>query len=307
MHFKTALSVVLLALFYMVPGFISTKIGKTKPEHLPTLSGILLYIGTPFMVISSFLDPAFTWQGLRDMGLFFLVTLMVQGAFFLSVFFLAGGTRDAARRIVAMGATCGNVGFFGIPVVQNIFPDSPEVACYAICYTLSMNLLVFTLGIFCLTGDKKYISLRAALCNPSMFGLAIGLPIYLLGLSDNLPALAETGIRTLGGLTTPLCMFILGIRLAATPVKRLFCKGKVYAVLGLKLVIYPLICWAISRLLPLDAAFKGCLTLLSATPCAAIILSMAEIHKSETETSAACILVSTLLCVVTIPLFALMI
>ena len=45
--------------------------------------------------------------------------------------------------------------------------------------------------------------------------------------------------------------------------------------------------------------------ILSATPCAAVILSLAEIHRSEEEVSAACILASVLLCTVTVPLLAL--
>lgn len=305
MYFKTALSVVLLAFFYMIPGYLTTKIGKTKAEHLPTLSGILLYIGTPFMVISSFLSLPYSRGGLAKMAQFFLLTFVIQTVFFLLVFFLSGGTKNAARRMIAMGATCGNVGFFGIPIVRALFPDNPEVACYAVCFTLSMNLLVFTLGVFCLTGEKKYVSVKHAVCNPSVFGLAIGLPLYLLGWGAHLPDLLLGGIHTLGGLTTPLCMFILGIRLASAKPKTLFCDGTAYAVSALKLVVFPLFCLVAGKIFSPDAAFYGSLVILASTPCAAIILSLAEIYHSREQSAASCILLSMLLCVVTIPLMAL--
>ena len=305
MYFKTALSVVLLAFFYMIPGYVTAKIGKAKAEHLPTLSGILLYIGTPFLVISSFLSLPYSKEGLAKMAQFFLLTFVIQTVFFLSVFLLSGGAKKEANRMIAMGATCGNVGFFGIPIVRALFPDSPEVACYAVCFTLSMNLLVFTLGVFCLTGEKKYVSVKHAVCNPSVFGLVIGLPLYLLGWGGRLPELLTSGIHTLGGLTTPLCMFILGIRLAATKPKELLCDRTVYLVSALKLVAFPLFCLMVGRLCSPDAAFYGSLVILAATPCAAIILSLAEIYHSRERTSASCILLSMLLCVITIPLMAL--
>lgn len=305
MNFKIALSVVLLALFYMVPGYITAKMKKTHAEHLPTLSGVLIYIGTPFLVISSFLPLSFHKDAFLRMGLFFLITLILQTVFFLLVFFLSGASQNTVRRMIAMGATCGNVGFFGIPVVRALFPSNPEVACYAICYTVSMNILVFTLGVFCLTGEKKYVSLRSAFLNPTMFGLVIALPVYFLGLGTKLPVTLQNAIHTLGGMTTPLCMFILGIRLAVTEPKQIFKDTRVYFVSLLKLVIFPLFCLVITRLLPGDPAFRGCLVLLSATPCAAVILSLAEIHHSEEKVSAACILASVLLCLFTVPLFGL--
>ncbi|MBE6639362.1 MAG: hypothetical protein E7616_07940 [Ruminococcaceae bacterium] len=305
MNFQIALSIVLLALFYMVPGYITAKLGKTNAEHLPTLSGVLIYIGSPFLVISSFLSLEPSRENTLGMVYFFLATLILQTVFFLLVFFFSNAKKNAVRRIIAMGATCGNVGFFGIPVVRALFPHSPEVACYAICYTISMNILVFTLGIYCLTGEKKYISLRAALCNPTMLGLLIALPLYFSNAARLLPDFLTTGAHTMASMTTPLCMFILGIRLASSPIKAIFCDKRIYITSLLKLVLFPLFCLACAKLLPFDKAFEGALVILSATPCAAVILSLAEIHHSEEKASAACILASVLLCLFTIPLLAL--
>ena len=59
--------------------------------------------------------------------------------------------------------------------------------------------------------------------------------------------------------------------------------------------------------LPLPFSFKASLLVLSSTPCASIILNMAEIHHSETELSANCDLVSTLMCFMTIPVLTLLV
>ena len=51
----------------------------------------------------------------------------------------------------------GNVGFFGMPVVAGIFPGEPVVSVYSSINVLTMNFLVFTIGAFMITNDKKYI------------------------------------------------------------------------------------------------------------------------------------------------------
>ena len=59
--------------------------------------------------------------------------------------------------------------------------------------------------------------------------------------------------------------------------------------------------------LPLDPVFKGCMLMLAATPCASIILNLAEMHHNGQEFAANCCLLTTLLSILTIPLLSLLI
>ena len=110
------------------------------------------------------------------------------------------------------------------------------------------------------------------------------------------------GLSLMGSMTTPLCMMILGIRLATVDIGALFTRPFVYLVCLGKLVVFPLFCYAVVRLLPVPESFRASLLILSAVPCASIIFNMAEIHNRETELSANCVMLSTLLCLLTIPL-----
>jgi predicted permease len=56
-----------------------------------------------------------------------------------------------------------------------------------------------------------------------------------------------------------------------------------------------------------DNTFKTSILILSAVPCASVILNLAEMHHAEEEIAANCVLVSTLLCFITIPLMTLFI
>ena len=241
------------------------------------------------------------------MGLFFLVTLMLQSAFMAILYGLIHGKYDDARyRILTIAAVMGNVGFFGKPIVEALLPDHPEAVCFSAIFSASMNVLVFTMGIFCLTRKKEYMTVKAAVVNPASLSLYVALPLFILGARHHIPEMLLNSMRLLGNMTTPLCMFILGIRLATVPWKTLLLRPFVYGISLCKLVAFPLFGFGIVSLLPLPAAFKASVLILSATPCASIILSLAEIHHSEMELSANCVLVSTLICFLTIPLLTLL-
>ncbi len=307
MSFQVALGQVLLTLFYILPGYLISKMKKASAQHLPTLSAILVYVCGPCLHISAFLSLDYSRDTFRNMLLFFAVTLILQSAFMAILYFVFRRRQEDSRyRILNIGSCLGNVGFFGLPVIRALLPDHPEVACYSAIYSISMNVLVFTMGVYCLTGDKKYMRVKSALINPSSIGFAVAIPLFLLNARRVIPDIALNGLQLLGSMSAPLCMLILGIRLSMTPLKKLFSRPFVYFVSLSKLVAFPLFCYAAVSLLPLPMAFKASVLILSATPCASIILSLAELHHREMELSANCVLVSTLLCFLTIPVLTLL-
>lgn len=309
--FVIAIKNVILTLLYIIPAFILCKVKWAKAEHLSTLSNILVYVCSPCMIINSFLNFRYDLHDLKNMGLFFVITLVLQTFFMLAIgFVFRRKFEDARYRVLTIGAVMGNVGFFGLPIIRALMPGNPEVLCYSSIYVFSMNLLVFTVGVFCLTGNKKFMSLKNLLLNPSSISIIIALPLYILGagftMRENGLDIFVDALGLLGSMTTPLCMFILGIRLAAVSFKKLFSRPLVYLTCALKLIVFPLFCYICVYFLPLEESFKASILILSSVPCASIILGMAEIHNGETELAANSVLVSTLMCFMTIPVLALL-
>ncbi|MBQ0010973.1 MAG: AEC family transporter [Ruminococcus sp.] len=306
MSFTVALFNVLLTLYYMIPGFVLCKAKKASADHLSTLSAILIYVLTPFMVISSFLNLDYAPENLGRMGLFFVATFLLQTLFILLVVLLFRRKFDLPKvRILTIGSIAGNVGFFGIPIMKALMPGAPEVVSYASVYAVSMNILAYTVGVFCLTGDRFYISLKKAFCNPTVLSLFVAVPLYVTGAKGYLPELVQNAIGLLSSMTTPLCMLILGIRLATVSLPRLFSRPLVYLTCAAKLLVFPLFCFGIVSLFPLPESFRAAVLILSGTPCASIVLNLAELHGKETELSANCVLVCTILCFLTIPVLTL--
>ena len=303
--FGITFSNVLLTLLYLLPGFFLCRMRKVRAEHLGSVSAVLLYICGPCMFLNALTamdaSPALT----RRMLLFLLLSFLAELTLMLILFALAGKRRKEFRwRMLAIASVSGNTGFFGLPIVQALFPGVPEAAAYSCMFCVSLNILAWTVGVFALTGDRKFISFRAAFLNPTVISVVVGFALYLLRAKTWLPDLLQGGVRTVGSMSTPLCLFILGIRLAAMDLKKLFTQPFVYTIISAKLVLFPLFCYVLVVFLPVSSVFKASMLILGAAPCASVILNLAEMHNSGQELAANCALLSTILCLVTIPLLS---
>ena len=300
---QVAFSNVLVTLLYILPGFLCCKAKIAKPEHLSTLSAILVYVCSPCMVVMSFMQIERSAAMFGRIMLFFLLSFAIQT---MLTFILYGIFRkkfeNVKYRMLTVSFGLGNAGFFGIPIIKALLPGHPEVACFACVYIVGMNMLTFTVGAYCLTGDKKRMTFKKAFVNPPFISLVTAILLYAVNFAGVMPELLGNSLDLLNRTTTPLCMIILGIRLASVSFKKLFTRAYVYIICACKLLVFPFVCLAIIYFLPLDPIFKAAMFILGGTPCAAVMLNIAEMYDGETELAANCVLLSTLLCVFTIPI-----
>ena len=164
-----------------------------------------------------------------------------------------------------------------------------------------MTIMSFTIGVYALTANKQFMSLFSALYNQGTISLAFSVIIYLA--EWIFPKILGDAVSLLAKMSTPLCMLILGMRLASVNLLHLFKRPFVYIACFIKLFIFPLVSYFLVYFIPFfDNEFKSSIFILSGAPCAALILSLAELHSTEQELSANVVLVSTILCVFTLPI-----
>lgn len=297
----TVFNQVLIMMIYMTLGFVLCKVKLGTPAHAKTLSGILIYILGPAMIINAFLNTEFSVETLEKIALFFVTTLATQTLFFIVLYLLLHKKyKNAKYRILTVASVLGNVGFFGLPLITGMFPDQPIVACYSSIHVMSMNLLAFTIGEYLITNDSKYISVRGAILNPTTIAIIISLPLFITGIQ--LPGVIAEPIELLGKMVTPVCMIILGMRLSTVGLKTLFTQRFVYVTCILKLIVYPLFAFACVNFLPFDQTFKVAVFTLACAPSGAVIESLAELHECEQDLTANAVLLTTILSIITIPL-----
>lgn len=341
----TAISVLLLVAM-AIPGFIIVKAKIIKPAAISAFAAVLLYISQPFLSFRSFLQVEYSNELALNLLIVFAASLVFQGVLFLILWlifrtkfddvietekFKADGyfngasetfinykdmpddvkksARGRAYRVMVLTSTFGNVGFFGVPILQVIFTDSTIAAtaiAYSAVYIVSMNLMFWTVGAYTLTGDRKYISIKKAILNPQMITVIIALPFFFTGVTmgditaSPVPQIANV-INYLADMTAPLCMIILGMRFALAPIKDLFTDWRTYVSTVIKLMVFPIVVWAILLPIPIDHLMKVVLIILSSMPSASFNLNLSEIFNADQKSAANAILLSTIFSILTIP------
>ena len=287
-----------------LPGFFLTKANVLKEEHIKGFAVFLLYVCSPALSIYSFQQAECNMEILINIGILLLVTTFMQ-VLIMGIGFLINIKTykiDGASRVAAVAAAFGNVGFFGVPILQALLPDHPEAMVYSAVMSVMMNLIGWTLGMFMMSGDRKHVSVKNFLINPTTLCLLIALPLFFTNTS--LPKPVMNFVEFFSKMSTPTAMTVLGMRLAFVKFRDLMDYRQVVAIF-LKLIALPLITFGIMYALPVDETLKISTYILSCMPPAAITLNFAELSNTSPKTAANIVVVGSLLVAITLPVLLL--
>lgn len=299
---KNVLIFVLLA----APGYLLAKKNMIKAADTGILSCLLANVGMPFLIFSSCLSleftPALTKSMLIIGALGFFFWLLI---FLISPLFVPKYPDKKRRDMVRLCMVFANAGFMGIPLAQAMFGGGAPVA-YTVILTIAMNLTMFTLGVYLISGDKKTIRLRSILLTPAFLAFILGIALNLLGVPARIPEI-KTYSSYLSGIVTPLSMLVLGIKLSQVPLKRLFASPMIYRTALVRLIIFPVLGMTgilLLRHIPYLAINRDMVVgffIGIAMPTAALSSAFADQYGGDDECAALSILGTTALCVISIP------
>lgn len=302
-----------IMLLTAVPGFILVKAKAVQPDNIKYFSKVLMFVCQPALTIYSFNKADFT----PELGINLLIFLGIITAVqlvFIGFFYLIFRKKmtDIRYRITTVATTLSNCSFLGVPLLEAIFPQSPNVAAYSMMYFLSMSLLGWTLVSAIITRDKKYISVKSVLLNPAILSIAVALPFFLTGFkisSENGLFLGQLDnmITILGKMTTPMCMLILGMRLATVKIKALFTNWLQYLAVGVNQIVFPLSVLGVLYLLNVDKELMLCMYVMCACPVASVVQNFAELLGEGQDIAANTVLLGSILSIATLPVLALLI
>ena len=312
MYFSVTLYAVLIMFIVGAAGFIFKKAGIISEQATKDFSKILIYICQPCLIINSFCQCRYSETTLE----YFLVTFAASAVLILLsilVFYLLFRKKydDINYRIYTFGASVSNFAFFGIPVLGAIFPEQiSDLMIVSATAAVVLNLIGWTLGCFVISGNKEHISLKKIVINPALIGFIVALPLFFLNVN-----LIECGgfagqlgsmIETLGKTATPLFMLVLGVRLASSDLKGMFCNIHLYFACFFKQVLSPLIVFAAFYFISVPIELKQALFVVFACPVASVVLNYSELVGQGQTTAANLVLLSVITSVVTLPLLTLM-
>ncbi len=304
--FGIAFVSVAVLLIAAVPGYLLIKTKLVAEEAISAFSKLLLYVASTCLVIFAFRSATFTVEKLVSLGIFALLTLllnviMLGGAFLL----LRKKYKETIYRIITVATTFANCSFFGIPIIEALLPEiAAEVIVYTSVYSLVMNIFGWTVASAIISGDTRYVSVKKILLNPTMICTAVALVLFVTQLPihpdlDNL-------ISITGKMSTPLSMIIMGMRLATMKFSSLFTNARVYLTIAVKQFVMPLVAFALLYFMPVAFDVKAVLFIIAACPVASVVLNYSELVEEGQREAANMVLLGTMLSVVTLPIMMLL-
>ena len=304
--FLITLFAVAVLLLTAVPGFILQKKKIVSEKCMSDMSKVLLYACQPCLAIYTFESAEFSVDKLRQMGIFVLLAIAIHAIMLGgSVLVLRRRFSDAAYRVMCIGTTFTNCAFFGIPIIEALLPEAAaDLVIFTTVYALVMNILGWTVGSTIISGDSKYTSLKKILVNPATIGTLSAFLIFVLPIS--LPTQLMSMIIIIGRMTTPISMFIMGMRLATANLKEIFGSFKPYLTSVVKLTLMPTIAFLMLLPLPLPTEVKQTFYIICASPSASIVLNFSELVGRGQKDAAATVLLSTMISILTLPMMLLL-
>lgn len=290
---------VLTLFLLMAVGFFMGKRALLSPQALSQLSTLLLYIVCPIIMINTFLEQDHTSRTVRMLLVagMVMVGTYVLNMILIPIFFRR--TPRAERGVMQFSAIYGNIGFMGIPLISAVL--GPEGMLVTVTGLAMFNISVWTHGAF-LMGGRAEVSLKKALLNPGTIGFLVA--IVLFGLHVELPGPVTDALGYIGDLNTPLAMVVVGAQMAAVDLPSLFRDRRVYGVTAVKLLLIPAVTMLVLLPFGLDRVTYTAAVILSGCPVAGTASLFCQLTGKDTGLAARFITLSTLLCIVTLPLTA---
>ncbi|MBE6722067.1 MAG: AEC family transporter [Ruminococcaceae bacterium] len=300
---SAVLTQVIIMMLLILVGILCSKLNIITESVSRGLSNLVLNIVNPVVILVSYQKP-FNTHLLAGLSWALVLSLISYAvALFLPVALVRGGHDQAALAVERFSCTYSNCAFMGIPLVQGVVGE--EGVLYVTAFLTLFNLLVWTHGLMQIKGEACNLKdTLQSLCSPAIFATVIGLALFLLNIS--LPKILLTTLSDISDLNTPLAMFTAGAVIARTQLGSALKKGRVYYITAIKLLIIPMVCLVLFKLIPVSPMVAEVVLLVTACPTAATGTLFAVEYDKDEGYASELFAVTTIFSVVTLPLVMLL-
>ncbi|MCL2593825.1 MAG: AEC family transporter [Defluviitaleaceae bacterium] len=307
--FSIALNSIIILVICMILGFIARKRNLITKAGEPVLSSILLSVTLPSTIIMS-MQRDFNRELFNSSMIVLVASFLIHFAgFFLGLLlFKVLRGKSYEKGVWVFSLVFSNLVYMGLPLIESIY-GSMGVFYASIC-TISFNFLAFTLGVKimikgsnCSVEEKDTI--KKIFFNVPIWATIIGFLMFTF--SIRLPDVVGSALSSVGSMTTPLSMIIIGSILATNNLKTVFLGAKMYIMIFVRLVAFPILAFFVLRIFIADEVIVGVLTIATAMPAAVLTAIFAAKYECNRDLASKFVFISTVLSVITIPLIALLI
>lgn len=332
--FTKTLLIMLVLFAFMIPGYALKKLKLLGSNTSLVLSNILLYVCQPALFINAFcVFSQDDWQFFREIEpaklvANFSIVIVISLFAFFAVFglcklvFIKSKDKDTAN-VYTFLAMFANSGFMGVPFVE-MFTDGNSLAVmYLMVFNIVFNVLCWTLGVALISKERKNISFKRVILNPSIIATVVSLLLFFIPQINlfMIPQLQDLQLipKYLSQMSAPLSMMIVGVRLADMSIGELFADKGNYLSATLRLIVAPLLTLAIGLvtylvITSLGGTFASDEQYLILAPIiamsmapASIVVALSERFGGNTQKATSSFVFSSILSIIIVPLLMLLV
>jgi malate permease and related proteins len=281
----------------MIVGIYVRKKEMLNAEVNKKLSDFLISITLPCLILSSF-NMDYSQEMMEKARQIFMYSVIVHFVLIFVSSIFAYKFEEGSKKVLRFVTIFSNCGFMGYPVLEGLFGNTGVF--YGAIFNIPVNLFMLSYGVMLYTGKRDMKTLKGALKHPGIIATVLGL--ILFSFSIRLPSPLFKTLISVGSMTTPLSMIIVGSMLAEIKVKEIFSGFIVYYASFIRLIIAPIITLIILKLLHADRLLLQIVVTIEAMPAAVISTVLAEKYGADSKLASKCVFISTIFSIITIPI-----
>ena len=288
----------------MLIGAWLKKRGIIDEEGKRCLTDLCINMIIPCNIFKSCLT-SFSADVFREFSLLLLAGLLIQVLSLLVNRWIYNRYSPQRKKVLQYCTIVPNSGFLGNPIAEGIY-GQPGVM-YASIFLIPMRIVMWSVGTTYFVADaevdKKKV-IRNILTHPCLVAVYLGLVCMVTQV--RLPAVITETVRYIGNCNSAITMFIVGTILADVKLSTIVNRDTLFLSL-IRLVALPGAALGISVLLKLSSVPLGISVLMTGMPAGATTAIFAARYHSDAQFATRCVVLTTLLSMLTLPLWCLVI
>ena len=307
MNFPALFTQMLVLFGILLIGYYTAKRGVLTRDMNKHLSTLVCMLTNPLQVLASALSGEHPMEnaqvrGMLGVALAMFVALILISFLLPRVLRIQSASDAGVYRYLLVFA---NVGFMGYPVIEALL--GPEYVFYVTVFSMVFQLICWSYGVTLISGQKMKLSWDI-LRRPTIITALLAFILYFADIRPLwavCPAAMSVLYRvtdSIGDLTSPIAMLIIGASLAEMPLREVFNKWRVYVLAAFKMIALPVLTWLLLRSVMRDGRLFASLIVMLSLPSATNATIMSYQFGGDEKLASAGVFVTTLLSVATIPL-----
>lgn len=281
-------------------GFLLVRLRILKIDDSKAIATLTLYIVGPCVTIDAF-QVECSPEKINALGITVAAAILSYIATIPLTRFLRRPLRlDPMEQASAIYSNGGNL---IIPIVSYVF--GPEWILYTSGFLLVQVTLFWTHCLVLLKPGATF-RIRDIFKRINIMAILFGAVLFVTGI--RIPEVPRMAIHNVGVMVGPLCMIVTGMLIGSMDLRRLVAYRKLPLIVAMRLIIYPMVTLLIFRLSGLSGMVEHGHTILlisflaAAAPCASTVTQMSQLFGHNGEYASLINVVTTLLCVFSMPL-----